>query len=268
MYISQWERLLKNSGVWQGSFTQFSPQGEQIKDTPSKLILERLNEDKTLKLTLTRDNKPPVVNEFTHLNRNIFLFEEGHFAKGSQQFSPYAIFAAEYGFIDHDRRCRLVQLFDNQGNLEPVTLIREFQEDSQAVERPALTIEQLEGEWQGEAHTLYPDWRNTDPYQTKLTIKRTGDMIEQTLVTPETNLTSKGQIADNAVTFSQGNLDVRLILLPDGASSTTPLQVKQREAFFVEFGWLVEPNKRLRIIRRYDTEGRWINVTLVTEYKQ
>ena len=62
MYISQWERLLKNSGVWLGSFTQFSPQGEQVKDTPSKLILERLNEDKALKLTLTRENKQPIVN--------------------------------------------------------------------------------------------------------------------------------------------------------------------------------------------------------------
>ena len=47
MYISQWDRLLKNAGVWQGSFTQFSPEGQLVKDTPSKLILERLNEDRT-----------------------------------------------------------------------------------------------------------------------------------------------------------------------------------------------------------------------------
>ena len=267
MYISQWERLLKNSGVWKGSFTQFSTQGQQEKDIPSLLKLEPLDNNKKLKLTLTRENKQPIINEFTNLNRNIFLFEEGHFAKGSQQFSPFALFASEYGFIQDDRRCRLVQIYDTKGNLEPVTLIREFQEHGQGVERPPLTIEQLEGEWTGVAQTLYPDWRNTDSYETKLIIKRIGDTIEQTLITPEINFTSKGQIADKTVTFSQSNLDIRLILLPDGVSSTTPLQLKQNEAFFVEFGWLVEPNKRLRIIRRYDPQGRWINVTLVTETK-
>ena len=160
-----------------------------------------------------------------------------------------------------------MQVFENDGVLEPVTLIREFREASQGVERPALTIEQLEGEWEGEARTLYPDWRNTDPYKTKLTIKRRADSLEQTLTTPEMNFSSTGQIDGNTITFSQSNLDVRLLLLPDGVSSTTPLQIKQREPFFVEFGWLVEPNKRLRIIRRYDAEGRWVNVTLVTETK-
>ncbi len=268
MYISQWERLVSNTGIWNGSFTQFSPTAEQIKNTPSELRLESLNENKTLRLTLTRENNQPVVSEFTYLNRNIFLFEEGHFAKGSQQFSLYAIFAAEYGFIINDRRCRLVQLFDTKGNLETVTLIREFRQNSNAVERPQLSIEQLEGEWRGKAQTLYPDWRNTDDYETTLTIKKQGDTLSQTLVTPQMNVTTKGQIDGNAITFSQGELDIRVLLLPDGASSVTPITIKPRNSFFVEFAWLVEPNKRLRMIRQYDEQGRWVNVTLVTEFKQ
>ncbi len=131
-----------------------------------------------------------------------------------------------------------------------------------------LSIEQLEGDGVGEAQTLYPDWRTTEPYSTCLSVKKHGDTVSQTLTTPEINITSEGKIEGNTITFSQGNLDIRLLLLPDGASSTTPLLIKQREAFFVEFGWLVEPNKRFRLIRQYDPEGRWINVTLVTEYKQ
>ena len=269
MYTSQWSRLLKNVGVWQGSFTQFSPEGKLLKDTPSELTLEKLNEEQILRLTLQRDhNKPPVINEFTHLNRNIFLFEEGHFAKGSQQFSPYTIFAAEYGFLVDDRRCRLVQLFEPQSNLESLTLIREYRKDSNAIERPMLSLEQLEGEWQGKAHTLYPDWRTTEPYQTYLTITREGQTLSQTLKTPDINLTSQGEIEGNTIVFNQGNQKIRLLFLPDGVSSTTPIQIKPREAFFVEFAWLVEPTKRYRLIRQYDNQGRWINVTLVTEYKQ
>lgn len=274
MSSSQWLRLLKNVGIWQGSFTQFSADGVLIKNTPTQVNLEGLNENKTIKLTVNRlnSNEPPHVNEFTYLNRNIFLFEEGHFSKGSQQFSPFSIFGAEFGFFlsDHevplrDRRLRMVQLFDKDSNLEQVTLIREFRANGNGVERSQLSIEQLEGEWQGEALTLYPDWRNTEPYSTNLIIKKEGDRVIQTLKTPELNFTSQGKIDHNIITFSENNQDIRLLLLPDGASSTTPLKIQNRQCFFVECAWLIETDKRLRLIRQYDDKGAWINVTLVTE---
>ncbi|MBL1211136.1 DUF3598 family protein [Geminocystis sp. GBBB08] len=76
MSSSQWLRLLKNVGIWQGSFTQFSPDGVLVKNTPTELILESFNDNKTLKLTLNRldSNEPHHVNEFTYINRNNFLF--------------------------------------------------------------------------------------------------------------------------------------------------------------------------------------------------
>jgi len=267
--MSQWLRLLKNAGIWQGSFTQFSPDGILVKDTPTELTLEGLNEDKTIRLTVKRldGSQPPHINEFTALNRNIFLFEDGHFAKGSQQFSPFAIFGAEYGFFKDDRRLRMVQLFDKSSDLEQVTLIREFRSNGNGVERSPLSIEQLEGEWQGEALTLYPDWRNSEPYSTHLTIKKEYDRVIQTLKTPELNLTSEGKIEGNKITFTQGNQAMRLLLLPDGASSLTPLKIENRQRFLVECGWLIEPNLRLRLIRQYDDQGAWINVTLVQERK-
>lgn len=265
--MSQWSYLLKNRGIWQGSFTQFSPDGILVKNTPTEVILEGLNQDQTIRLTVNRldSSQPSHINEFTALNRNIFLYEEGHFAKGSQQFSPFAIFGAEYGFLDVDRRLRMVQLFDKESNLEQVTLIREFRKDGQGIERQPLTVEQLEGEWQGEALTLYPDWRNTQPYSTHLSIKREDDRLIQTLTTPEIKHTSEGIIEGNKITFSKGNQDIRVILLPDGASSTTPLKIIHREPFFVECAWLVQPNQRLRLIRQYDSQGVWLSVTLVKE---
>lgn len=234
MSSSQWLRLLKNVGNWQGSFTEFSANGVLIKNTPTEVNLEGLNENKTIRLTVDRldSNDPPHVNEFTSLNRNIFLFEDGHFAKGTQQFSPFSIFGAEFGFFANDRRLRMVQLFDKESNLEQVTLIREFRANGNGVERSQLSIEQLEGQWQGEAFTLYPDWRNTEPYSTDLIIKKEGDHVIQTLKTPELNLTSQGKIDHNTITFSRNNTDIRLLLLPDGASSTTPLKIENRQSFF------------------------------------
>lgn len=263
---SQWSYFLKNLGVWRGVFSQFSSDGNLVKNTPSKLILAS-DDHQTVNFSVEREGSQPIVNQVTSLNRNILLFEDGHFAKGSQQFSPFAIFGAEYGYVRGDRRCRLVQLFNKKSELESVTLIKEFREGGEGVERQHLTIEQLEGEWRGEALTLYPDWRNTQPYETNLTLKREGNIFQQTLKTPFMSYTSEGVINNNVISFSKGSKENRVILLPDGASSTTPVKIENRHSFFLEFGWLVEENERLRLIRQYDEEGRWINITLVQEKK-
>jgi hypothetical protein len=75
------------------------------------------------------------------------------------------------GLIEGDRRLRLVQLFNKDSQLAQLTLIREKLADTEAPERPPLTLEQLLGEWQGEAVTIYPDWRSPDIYPTRLEIQ-------------------------------------------------------------------------------------------------
>lgn len=269
MSSAQWLRLLKNVGIWQGSFTQFSPNAQLVKNTPSELKLEGLNDNQSIKITVTKfdGNSQPYVNEFTYLNRSTFFFAEGHFAKGSSQFSPYSIFGAEYGFLRDNRRCRMVQIYDNDGNLKEVTLIREFRKDSNAQERPPLLLAQLLGEWAGKAETLSSDWRNSDPYPTRLKVEKQGSKVVQTLTTPQFNLTSTGTINDSYLSFNDSGNEIRVLLLPDGASATLPLKINNRQPFFLEFAWLVEPNQRLRLIRQYDQQGVWSNITLVGEYK-
>lgn len=266
MSNSQWSYFLKNLGVWRGFFCQFSADGNLVKTTPSKLILAT-DDHQTVNFSVEREGCQPIVNQVTSLNRNILLFEDGHFAKGSQQFSPFAIFGAEYGYLSGDRRCRLVQLFNKDSALESVTLIKEFREGGNGVERQHLTIEQLEGEWRGEALTLYPDWRNSEPYQTHLTVKREGNILKQSLKTPFFHHTSAGLINNNVITFHHGSKENRVLLLPDGASSTTPVKIENRQSFLLEFAWLIEDNRRLRLIRQYDERGTWVNVTLVREEK-
>jgi hypothetical protein len=136
---SQWHCLLKNLGVWQGSFARFSPTGEWREETPTIVSLEGLNDDQTVRQTIQRyapmveagspwqaavpiDEK---VLEYSSLGRGVLFFEDGAFSQGSMQFAPFSEFGAELGLIAGDRRLRLVQLFDRESQLAQLTLIRE-----------------------------------------------------------------------------------------------------------------------------------------------
>ena len=50
----QWDCIRQNIGTWHGSFSQFSPSGELVKDTPSVLTLEETDPGKIIFLTLDR----------------------------------------------------------------------------------------------------------------------------------------------------------------------------------------------------------------------
>ncbi|MEQ9486565.1 MAG: DUF3598 family protein [Coleofasciculus sp. F4-SAH-05] len=180
---SQWECLLENLGEWQGSFTRFSPQRkpltpsevEMLTDTPTVVSLEGLNQNKTVRQVIRR--YPPnrdveeTVLEYSTLARSVLFFETDAFSQGSMQWGTFSEFGAELGLIAGNRRLRLVQLYDKDAQLSQLTLIREKRAGTDTPERPPLTVDRLLGEWQGEAVTLYPDWRS-ETYSTKLTIER------------------------------------------------------------------------------------------------
>src|SRR4028118_1487371 len=101
---SQWERLLKNLGEWQGSFTRFSPQGEQLEDTPTVVSLEGLNDNQTIRQIVHRlPPDQPVeekVLEYSSLSRSILFFENGAFSQGTIQWAPFSECGAELGLIE------------------------------------------------------------------------------------------------------------------------------------------------------------------------
>ncbi|MBD2482691.1 DUF3598 family protein [Planktothrix sp. FACHB-1365] len=280
---SQWESFLKNLGEWQGSFTQFSAQGELINDIPSHLTLESFNENQTARLTLKRfyPNSDPtlepeikeLVREYQSLGRDILFFENGAFSQGTIQLSPISKSGAEFGFIHENRRLRLVQLFNLEGYLESLTLIREKRQGSNDIERPSLTLEALLGEWQGEGITLYPDLRSPDIYPTRMQLQLESDSEYQllqnlTFGVQDIKISSKAKIQGSIIRFDQGKNPVRVILLPDGSSATIPERVELRKPFFFEAGWLIKPDLRQRLIRQYNDKGEWVSLTLVTEHKQ
>ncbi|BDI15965.1 hypothetical protein ANSO36C_17670 [Nostoc cf. commune SO-36] len=265
---SQWECFLQNLGVWEGSFTNFSPQGTLLNDTPSRLSLEYLNNSQKVRLSLSRSGQD-LIREFSSVGGGLLFFENGSFSEGLIQLGPFSEFGGELAFVHENRRLRLVQLFDKTGQLKELILIREHLAGTPAAERPTLQINDLLGEWQGQAVTIYPDWRSPETYSTalKLQLDDAGQLI-QSLSFAEHTITSIATIKGSIILFDQNpQKSVQVLMLPDGASATSPLKVQLRQSFFLEVGWLIQPNLRQRMIRSYNEKGEWVSLTLVTEQR-
>jgi Domain of unknown function (DUF3598) len=268
---SNWENFLKNLGEWTGTFTQISTAGEILGSTPSILTLEGLEDNQLVKFRLRRfasstDEQPTSdrSQEYRSLGRQAVFFDAGAFSKGSLQVAPFAEFGAEYGFVSENRRSRLVQLFDKQSNFASLTLIREIRSGTDAQLRPDLTVAQLVGKWSGTAYTHYADWRDPDTMPTSLEISQVGDSLQQQLTFGDRTISSTAKIDGNRLHFD-GAMPRTILLLPDGVSSNTPLQVSHRQPLFVEAGWLLADDRRQRLIRTYNDKGEWISSTHVIE---
>jgi len=270
--MSQWDRLLLNLGVWEGTFARRSPSGQLQSSIPSVVTLEGLNQNQTMRQVIQKledgETREQVL-EYSALSRGVYFFETGAFSQGSLQRGPFSVFGAELGFIHGDRRLRLVQMFDPQAQLSQITLIQEQRQGVAGLSpQPPLTVNALIGTWQGEATTHYPDLRSPDHYSTMLQLERQGDSLTQSLLLPHQTITSQARITASAIRFGDGEAMVQVLLLPGGASSTTPLSLPKHQAFFLEAGWLISPTFRQRMIRRYDDSGALESLTFVAEQKQ
>ena len=278
--VAQWENFLQNLGEWHGSFTQLSTRGEVLQDTPTILSLEGFNDNKTVRLKLRRFYPNPsgvgepevseLVREFQAVGRDVLFFENGAFSQGTIQLAPFSECGAELGFIYNYRRLRFIQLYNTDGYLSTLTLIREKQLDKNVPERPPLTVDDLMGEWEGEAVTMYPDWRSPDSYSTKmqLHLESSDRLVSKiTFGSNATVISSSASIDGSVLHFNQGTSPVQVVLLPDGGSCTLPVKIELRKPLFFEAGWLVEPDLRFRMIRSYNERGEWVSLTLVTERK-
>jgi hypothetical protein len=231
---SQWQNFLRNQGEWQGSFASLSPAGELLSETPSLLSLQSEEEGRLVRFRLRRygpegRNGPPSSDhqqDYRSLGRQVVFFDSGAFSKGSMQVAPGTAFGVETGFVRGDRRHRLVQLYDAAGQAEQLVLIREFRLGSDAQEQPPLGVDPLLGSWQGDAATVTADW-------------------------PEAKQESCAR------TFTASDLD-GCVFLADGGYSRRPDQVSHRQAFTVEAGWLLAPDRLERLIRSYDGSGAWL----------
>ncbi len=272
MATSQWERLLKNQGVWVGSFAQFTPAGDLISDTPSVVTLKALDGGNLMRQEIRQS--PPgtepkqTVLEYRSLARSVLFFENGAFSQGSIQWGPLSDFGAELGLIAGDERLRVVSLFDKQSHLAQVTLIREHREGTPVPLRSPLALADGVGLWEGQAVTLYPDLRPAETQETRLEVTYQEGLVTQTRSfrdRPPHRL--QGRWEDNRILFRSETPEMQLLMLPGGVSLTCPLQIQPRYPFFLEVGWLLAPGQHQRMIRQYTAQGGWHSLTLITECK-
>jgi Domain of unknown function (DUF3598) len=272
---SNWANFLKNLGEWEGTFTQISTDGELLDSVPSILNLEGLEDNQLVRFRLRRFatdiREQPTSDrsqEYSDLGKQAVFFDTGAFSKGSLQVAPFSEFGAEYGFVGENRRSRLVQLFDKQGAFSSLTLISEVRSGMNATIRPHLTVKQLVGKWKGTAYTCYSDWKDPDSYATSLEISEIDGSLQQQISFGERTITSSARIDNNQLHFEDGATPRRILLLPDGVSSNTPLQISHRQPFFVEAGWLLSDNERQRLMRNYNEKGEWISSTHIIEHRE
>lgn len=266
---SQWEYLLKNLGEWEGGFIRFSPQGELLEGVKSVVSLEGLNNNQTIRQVVRRQGQADLVLEYSSLSRTTLFFPNGAFSQGTIQLAPFTEFGAELGLIYEHRRLRLVQLFNKSGQLYQLTLIPEHLAGTELIETPRLQVNDLLGEWEGEAITMYSDLNPSDTLSTnlKLQLDNNGRLI-QTLSFGERTITSTATIQGNTIIFDQNpQKQVQVVLLPNGASATSPLNMQFNQGLILEVGWLIQPNLRQRMVRSYNTKGEWVSLTLVTEQR-
>ncbi len=244
---SQWENFQRNLGEWRGSFTSLTADGTVLESSPSVLTLDRDDDGRLVRFGLRRwpagtvqanaggpgdgvgEPTREVQQDYRTLGRQVVFFASGSFCKGALQVAPATPCGGEFGFIEADRRHRLVQLYGSDGSVQQLVLIREFRAGSGAVERQATTADQLLGQWQGEQATITADW-------------------------PEPEVASSSLELDSASLSG-------FLLLPDGGFCRFPQRVSHRESFTLEAGWLPEPGRMERLIRRYDGSGAWISAT-------
>ncbi|MEL6814892.1 MAG: DUF3598 family protein [Cyanobacteria bacterium J06598_3] len=293
---SQWQNIRQNIGTWHGAFTQFSPEGNQVSDTPSVLTLEEISLDKTMALTLTRSptDGPEKVNRLTFTAPGpapyTYFFESGAFSQGSAQWSSFGQFGTEVSLKVGDRRVRYVIMYEGTphytSKLKYVTLIGETQTGGPPFDESTLTLDQLLGHWQGHAEILAAatgemtagnsDWQLTPELALTCTEPADGAADEhrpalslfsdsQATLTSENVLPLKETSAEIAAGTDATALTYQLMLLPKGAYCLLPQEICREQAFRIEVGWLGDGGRRERLIRYYDTRGVWMASALITD---
>ena len=259
---SQWDNFLRNLGEWRGSFASLDATGAVVESTPSILTLERGEEERLVHFRLRRfadgdlNGEPcrDMSEDYRNLGRQVVFFESGTFCKGRLQVAPGIPFGGEFGFIHGDRRHRLVQLHNDDGNFTNLVLIREFRAGSNAEERPALTLDQLQGSWSGTAATITADW--PEPDHTTCRFEVSGN--------PQGTLRIQTSTGANSESVEAGSTEpLQLTWMADGGYHLTPRHVDHRNSFAVEAGWLSAPDRLERLIRRYDASGAWTSATQI-----
>ncbi len=280
---SQWDCVLENLGEWGGSFTVFSPDGEVVEDIPSLISLVGLEDNRAIRLVLQRfyavagssELQPQEVTmNFSSPESGAVFFETGAFSSGQVSVFRGVRSIGEFCLVGIDRRCRLVQVYNTAHHLERVTLIREQRAGSNAPECPQLTSSDLVGTWHfskgsrcldGRTLLSVPEKKESIFFATDRGYQWDDDISISLSASSDW---AKPTLRERVLHFDRDHQSYQMLLLPDAAYSICPTQIRSGYPFYLEMGWLLSPGLRHRLIRRYDSTGKWESTSFIVETKQ
>lgn len=284
----QWPCIQQNIGTWHGAFVEFSPEGQQVKETPSVLTLKETEPGKTMQLTLERT--PPggttnvVQQSFHHPGPApyVLFFESGAFSQGTPQWSSFGQFGAEFSLKVGDRRVRYVVMYESTqhytSKIKYVTLICETQTGSTEFTESVPTEKSFMGDWSGTANVLHATMAppTTGTSQWQLSRAQNNDLTLTCSEQLEGGLESLELVSDRQSPLSSATclvlkgreekaITYQLMLLPKGAYCLLPQEIQKETEFRIEVGWLGANGSRERLIRYYDTRGSWMKSALLSD---
>jgi hypothetical protein len=270
----QWQYVLENLGAWSGCFSRHSPTGEHLGDIPSEIYLQGVDDNKSINLLLRRYYPDPaapdkmyskdLVMDFSAPNLGTLFLPTGAFSEGSDYLYVTSPIWAELALNDGDRRLRLIQKFVNH-RIEQLTLVTETRIDRPQPPSPQVKLEDLIG-----ATIIYADGRQVDNLPTVESLVRIDDRhLQSTGSIGDRQFADAIEISDNAgefqFTYQRGQQIDRLVLMKDGGYGICPIDILHAHPVELSLGWLTQANRRQRIMRTYDENGRWTSVILITE---
>lgn len=242
--FTPWDGLAQHLGRWQGRFIQFDPVGLiPIGERQSLITFEALAGGGIQQTNVyfeleepIEDGRPGQSWVYHDLAGGLRFFPDGSFSNGRLQLAPFSDFGAEQGFLWQDRKARVVTQFARGGELSGITVILEVRGSwaEQGFQTSLLTPDRIHRSWRGRQICF-----------------KTSDLIP----------------TESPIEFS-GSLQQNLGLLPGNlwisGARQVPDPLKHRDrSFRLELGWMPDPQVYLQLIREYDSQGAWQQITWI-----
>lgn len=289
---TQFEALCLNEGSWDGIWTYFRPPSTEspelvvTNERRSTLIFDRLAPNR-LRQTNRYHGQGDLVWEYELTPDGLRWFEvkgderkpgdpnfiaairafenENSFTSGYLRLMESLPFVSEQGIVEGDRKRRGMVMYDRAGAPATLIAIRETRGGPLSADDDAVaTLDDLVGEWTGEARILTADGAPETRVPARLLLGRDGSQLRIVTAFGDVGISLTGTPDGSSIAMSNGH---RLVWLPGKILLGFPEHIPESgdRSFTIGLWWLPEPNRLRRMVRQYGADGAWLRTVLTDE---
>ncbi|MFN8534755.1 MAG: DUF3598 family protein [Dehalococcoidia bacterium] len=285
------EALCLNEGAWDGIWSYFRPPTPELPvPTPSNerrstLIFERLGPSQ-MRQTNRYAGMADLVWEYQDTPERLEWFQVSAderkpgdpnfiaairtfaggmcFTSGYLRLMESLPFVCEQGIVEGDRKRRGMVMYDPAGSPTTLIAIRETRGQLTDDDHVSATLDDLLGEWQGDAQILRADGTPEERTPSRLQFDHDDGVIRMMTSFGDLGISLTGTRDGESVMLSNGH---RLGFLPGRLVLSYPQDIPagSDRAFTVSLWWLPEPGRLRRMVRQYDASGAWLRSVLTNE---